>query len=651
MNGNLDSGESTRSRKHLLLTVLGISPQPAMYTLGGRNYEANLSPLALLKLLKPEDRPNQVLAICTPEAKDRSWPTLQSGLSELNADLTAELVGVPNTGNPGDVGDYLTAIAAKIPNNVDLTVDITHGFRHYSFLTYAAVLYLSALRGIRVRGIYYGMLQDLSATSPFINLRRLLESQNLIYAVRTLRDTGSAMPLADALEAYVVDDPTYGLAAGSPGSKELVSDLFALSEAHASGLPLEFGERVHSVLQLARERQRERQRRLKIQKAQEAQAEKLEQQGAGSDVVATSLADFAVYINLQSEEATDDGPTIGDLLFGPELFVQFRSTLEPLELRAGANWKNNVELDEDELKRQARIIDYQLGCHNTSTAIGMMVEWTVSWTAWCKKDAKDWLQYNESRRRATEALNQIKPGCCHSEAGQCVCSAPRKCRLSKFWCDLTKLRNSTHHHGMTKNDLLAGDDRGAKIRSVREYWDGTLKVCPDYSDLLEPVPATDKRVLVSPVGMTPGVLLTALEACRSDDDIGEPSLCIIVCSNESKAMVDEALRTHGKYEGEIHTLIFQDPQGGVSELDRVTGSAHHLLEDAQEAVVNVTGGTTLMGVAVEKIASNAQKIARNSPGSRSRVRRIGLIDRRPREQQESDPYVVGDVIWIDDQAG
>ena len=160
---------------------------------------------------------------------------------------------------------------------------------------------------------------------------------------------------------------------------------------------------------------------------------------------------------------------------------------------------------------------------------------------------------------------------------------------------------------------------------------------------------TGKRVLVSPVGMTPGVLLSALEACRRDERMGEPTLCIAICSDQSETAVNEALRDHGRYDGEIRTLIFRDPQAGISELDQITGPACQMLRDAEEVVVNITGGTTLMGVAVEKIASDAQKTARNAQSSRLSVRRVGLVDRRPPEVQRADPFVVGDVIWIDNQ--
>jgi hypothetical protein len=56
--------------------------------------------------------------------------------------------------------------------------------------------------------------------------------------------------------------------------------------------------------------------------------------------------------------------------------------------------------------------------------------------------------------------------------------------------------------------------------------------------------------------------------------------------------------------------------------------------------VNITGGTTLMGLTAEKLASKARELP-------CEVRRLGLIDSRPPEQQRTDPYQEGEPLWLD----
>ena len=58
------------------------------------------------------------------------------------------------------------------------------------------------------------------------------------------------------------------------------------------------------------------------------------------------------------------------------------------------------------------------------------------------------------------------------------------------------------------------------------------------------------------------------------------------------------------------------------------------LPSADEVRVNVTGGTKLMGIIAERLASEARRFDRPT-------RRFGLIDRRPPALQDDDPYQVG----------
>ena len=213
-------GLTTESRGHVLLTLLGRNPLSARYVLGERRVDARLAPSALLELLPEEDRPDRVLALCTPEAEQESWPLLKEDLR--SAACSVERVTVPSGHTPQDVNEYLVRVCDRVSRGgpveltgepveltgepaeltgepVELTVDVTHGFRHFSFLTYTAVLYLEAHGIARVRGAYYGLLNNEDRPSQFLDLRPLLALPRWVYALRVLRDTGSAKPMAEAL--------------------------------------------------------------------------------------------------------------------------------------------------------------------------------------------------------------------------------------------------------------------------------------------------------------------------------------------------------------------------------------------------------------------------------------------------------------------
>ena len=56
--------------------------------------------------------------------------------------------------------------------------------------------------------------------------------------------------------------------------------------------------------------------------------------------------------------------------------------------------------------------------------------------------------------------------------------------------------------------------------------------------------------------------------------------------------------------------------------------------------MNVTGGTTLMGLVAGALASAADRLA-------CPVRRFGLIDKRSPTMQDQYPYQVGEAFWLD----
>jgi len=61
---------------------------------------------------------------------------------------------------------------------------------------------------------------------------------------------------------------------------------------------------------------------------------------------------------------------------------------------------------------------------------------------------------------------------------------------------------------------------------------------------------------------------------------------------------------------------------------------------ADEVVVNITGGTTAMQHIVQQIAALAAELGRS-------VRRVALVDRRLPQEQREEPYVPGELIRLD----
>ena len=568
-------GGNGPTQDHLLLTVLGTNPRKARYILRNRETEATLAPVALLNLLPEAERPDRVLALCTPEAKQHSWPLLEQG---LDGTCRMESIEVSAGDTQEDVNSYLGQVSGAVEGRVDLTVDVTHGYRHFSFLTYIAVLYLAALREVHVRGAYYALLRD--GVSPFLDLRPLLNLPRWLHALEVLRDTGSTLPMARSLE----DRP------GEGSAQQIARELARLSDAYLSGLPLELGRQACGV----------RERSLKPLKRLLARDHQLP--------------------------------------LAAELVGRLEDILEPfalIEPASGGGWKRRIALSIGELERQARVIDDLLLRSSFATAFGLMNEWTVSWVAWRCNDANDWLEYETVRRRAAGILGAVEAVAKDPELVHVLSDEQRS--LGSFWGTLCELRNAYHHHGMRPQALVGNPQIDKKHCRVQAFWEGTLRSCPEFSLALGESPGG--RVLVSPVGLRPGVLFSALQACRRDGEIGEPAICLVICSRETEVLIAEALQRAG-YAGEVEPLLLEDPYGGRPEIECLVKGARRHFIGADEVLVNVTGGTTLMGLAAEALSDAARKLA-------CPVRRFGLIDRRPPKRQDADPYQTGEPFWLD----
>lgn len=562
-----------------LVTVLGIDPKPARYTLDERSVEAMLAPLALVQLLTYARRPERILALCTAKAKQQSWPILQVGLE--GSGIAATVVEIPV--EPTDVKSFLRIVTTAIPAEVApaaLVIDATHGFRHFAVLTYLTLQYVSALRGIELRNAFYGLWRPLDeGASPFLDLRALLVLPEWVHALRIFGDSGDASGLAGLLEGD-----------GDQAARAMAKELRHISGAREAGLPLELGQTSASF---------RAEHRKPFMKALGARGALLED----------------------------------------ELWWRLEKSLKRFGFDApnqSTGWKKRVALNVEELQRQATLVDDLLERGSIAVALGLMNEWAVSRVVLQTGNQGSWLDYQSTRRAAATALGALDELARDPDLGTGLTGPQRD--LARFWHRLADLRNAFHHHGMRPQVLVGSgaNDVQSKLDTVREYWD-SLKTLPE---LPIQFPATAQRLLVSPVGRRPGVMYSAIDACRRDGAL--PDACLMLVSDKTSGAADEALREAG-FAGRVHRIRIADPYGGQSEIKRLVREARGQLVMAQEVAVNLTGGTTLMGLAVSAIAKEAQRLARD-------VRRFGLIDRRPPGEQDAEPYRVAEAFWLDSRS-
>ena len=573
---------------HILLTSLGMNAIPTDYQWNGKTVNAPLTPLALVQLLDKSQQPSRVVAMVTKKAETATWPDFKTGINNTLG-FKPQSVSIPDGRNSDEIRAILETVAQKIPKGAELTLDVTQGFRHFPFIFYALVLYLTSLCGVKIRGAYYGMIETPANRKPIIDLQPLLELPEWFHAVRMFRDQGTTLPMAQLLKPL----------ANKLGKK--ATRLFKSGNNKGGGLERAQAKKVESAVDYLE----------KYAFAYES-ALPLELGKAGhllSDAIC----------KLPTISPADLPPLIGELTNAIASVSDEVAFVNPSAKKG--QWKTNVILDKDELARQAGMIDLYLERGQLPLAAGLMREWVVSWAILKSGNPKEigkWLD-REVRSRYEDRLGMLGSLAKH----------PSFKSLTKdlqdfviFWNQLTnELRNILHHHGMREQAL---EKSPPSLTKVQNFWDKLKR-----GGIASPLGG---RLLLSPQGTRPGVLFSALK-------VAQPDTCLVICSGTSVSSISDAAK-HAGFGNHIEQIELNDPHGGFDEIDTAVAKARPHLLNADKIVANMTGGTTLMGLVIQRLVEEAQKLDRP-------VRRFALIDRRPPYAQNSNPYVVGDDHWLD----
>lgn len=573
--------------QRLLITILGINPRQATYELGGKRLSTKIATIALYELLPHDRKPSKVLALCTEEAHSTSYSTLEEELSG-KLQLTPCQLDQEAT---NDWRRFLQVLAQAISqeNPQSILLDITHGFRHLPFLTYLGALYLADLQGYEIEGAYYGLLREEPQVSPLLDLKPLMDLPQWIYAVRIFNETGDARRLVGLVERL---SPTQ--------TQQARRAMEEASSSYLAGLPLELGEAASRALQHLKP-------------------------------VRKALA-------------------VSGIPLSERLIDKLRETLSKFQLAGAAaaagasgsgNWKRNIPLDVAELNRQRRFIDELWERGHRVPALGLMREWLVSWAVLVRVGGKNWLD-RQTRTQAEEVLHALRERQQDSQLRNSLTTLQSE--LASLWELVTDVRNAYAHQGMRPEDLKDSTLQH-KLEKAQQAWQSWMDQLPRVEEGAAVLALNRPEApvwLVSPLGITPGVIYSAIGAVRQRTHAA-PGACLVFTSKDGEALLKDAFAA-ADFTGEHKVLCFQDPFGGWAEMEPLVREAVRELERARQVFVNVTGGTTLMGLTVERVASALRRLG-------VPVQQFALVDRRPAEQQKRDPWQQGEVIWLDEQQG
>ena len=593
MNLNYDLAETAdKPHTHILLTSLGLNASENEYELRTKRETARLAPLALIPLLERLGlpKPNRAIAVVTEKVlKAKSWCIFRDGIkSEIGPDCCLP-IKISDGSSADDIQEILKQVAEQVPEGADLTLDVTQGLRYLPFIFYALALYLKSLRDVTILGAYYGMVEggEPDAVKPIVDLQPLLELPEWFHAVRMFRDLGTTTPMV-RLAAPLVDN------------------LQKSARCAHRAKPTVAGKEIYEPFN-----------QLNVV------VDGLEQHAFSYESglpLELGLADMRLVASLNNlnSQVLDVLPPLARELTGSIADAAKHSALGGKIGRKG-RWKTSIKLDECELQRQARTIDLYVQRRQIPLAVGQMREWVVSWAALQKDMHSKWLD-RDTRTRIERRLGALAAFVRKKSAT----STDEQKNFGNFWNELTdQFRNVFHHHGMRKEEV-----KSRALDRVLCFWNDLKNGEVKFPEL----GGKGGKLLLSPQGSRQGVLFSALKQ-------SEPCNCFVICCAGSADSVDRAVNEAG-FSGDCVKFQLCDERAGFDEMDNVADVASDWLLNADEVVANMTGGTTLMRLIVQRLVEDAAKLDRP-------VRRFALIDRRTRKEQDSLPFVKSECHWLD----
>jgi hypothetical protein len=230
-------------------------------------------------------------------------------------------------------------------------------------------------------------------------------------------------------------------------------------------------------------------------------------------------------------------------------------------------------------------------------------------TNWIKTNIRDEVEW---------ALSSLKVLNIEPELREYLSQEQRE--LASLYDSVLQSRNHLAHCGFS-NDLVKPNTALENARETLEYLRTHGFSLPD------PNISGKGTILVSPLGELPGALYSAIT-------LSSPDFLVILASKKTEQQIGTILEKARIDKNVVTLLTMENPYSGLDEFKQIVGKALKRIVCGSIILVNITGGTTIMGEAVRAIAMKARSLS--IPGLI-----FGVADSRPFDVQKSNPYVVG----------
>lgn len=492
------------------------------------------------------------------------------------AGLDVSFARIPLGRDEDELLAVLEALTENVPRGAALVADVTFALRHLSLTFVAGLVYLTGLTGVRLERVTYGAFE--------------------------LKGADGGVPVLDVTHAY-----------------HLVRWFHAAATAGETGdlrplVPLVTGLR-NRAHQAGRHVERDLAARLGGALTRLAAAHL----GGLPLAMAQHSAEVADWLEDRNKGAHGAGLLLPLDLVAGELRARVQGWVHP----GGARTVEDMQLTEAELERELSIAEHFLEHENPVRALRVLREWLVNLVLLRSGRAADWLDFGRARDPAARLLASLE----HRRRRELLVPGSATDILAATWATVGQLRNDTAHGGFRTSLRVPTHDK------VRNQLTACSRLLDTWS-WRETTAGRSGTVLVTACGLSPGVLYSALTHVAAQR-------AVVLTSPEAARTVGEAARRAGFDPDRLDVVTFDEPWSGFGEIERrLTAELCDDLAAHETVVVNVTGGTSLLGFAAQRLGEMLGRYG-------LRLRRVALVDRRPPDEQRAAPWVVGEIRHLD----
>lgn len=297
-----------------------------------------------------------------------------------------------------------------------------------------------------------------------------------------------------------------------------------------------------------------------------------------------------------------------------------------------ASNKAKIELSLDELNKQLSFIEWQINTKNPDLALLLLREWVVNrvWLQMQPNNA-DWLKVKEREAKVEKALGYWSYKLRSAKNKQSF----QGWELIDLWSELSQNRNQFAHAGFKPENVYPID----ALEFAKSCYQNCLKNLTNnrFWQLPQNFYACEKgnMALITGMGSSFGLVYSAVKHLH-------PDIVIVLTSEKYVAKAAEAVKKAGFYkDDQIRIVTMKDVFKGFAETSDLTNQIFDELRETSKVFVNLTGGTTAMQWVMQSAYEQAKE-------NDFEVKRVAFVDERSTADQQTNPWVLGEMIKVDE---